>query len=380
MQQGQVQEWLAREQEFARHSKEYADRSDRFNEQAKLYEHLKKTHGETSAKKIMMDRLIKDDFMRQHIQGTSEKQQQQIFDDPAKFLRDSAKVWDTEKTIAEEGAVGYARQRKQESEKTRSHVEIREYGVQKEADTIARAAINLKDLTKKKKLKDPLWVAPENWYEGFHGSHPQEMKEVIQESRKRMVKLLTSPKLKNEVTEKMEENKICNKGMSKSHAEKLAEDHIRATFDIGHLNVWRKYHKGTEKEFDNWMKENVKDLVDNNIIGHVHLSDNFGFYDEHVELGEGNAPLQDFMKILKEKGYKGKMIVEPGGQRKDQTHRIWTSAMKFGQSPVYRIDSSSKTWTDVEGSYFGRTHSPTFMVGDYVPSKDWTLWSEVPFE
>ena len=276
--------------------------------------------------------------------------------------------------------MGYARQVEQEKQAIGNHMEITEYGVAKEADTIARAAINLKGLTKKKKLKEPLWVAPENWYEGFHGSHPQELKHVIQESRNRMVELLTAPKLENPYTGEMEKNKAHKSGISKEAAKKLAEDHIRATFDIGHLNIWRKYHKGSDKDFDKWVKKNVRDLIQDKIIGHVHLSDNFGYYDEHLELGEGNAPLQDFMKILKEEGYEGKTIVEPGGQRKDQTHRVWTSALKAGMSPIYRIDAAAKTWTDIEGSYFGRTQSPTFMVGDYVPSKDWTLWSEVPFE
>jgi hypothetical protein len=377
--QGQIQEWTAREQEFTNHAQRYKKNAKLFKEQVESYKELQKSKGPIEAKKLYLHSLSINKELQSAI-GGGQGEHEELLKDPVKFLNNNAEFWERETTIAEEGALGYARQKQQQGEKIHSNVEISEYGVQKEADTIARSAIKLRDLTKDKKLKDPLWIAPENWDERFHGSHPNEMREVIQESRKRMVKLLTSPKLKNEVTGELEKNDFCKNGISRTRAEKLAEEHIRATFDIGHLNVWRKYHTGDNKSFDSWVKKNVRDLVKDNIIGHVHLSDNFGYYDEHLELGEGNAPLQDFMKILKEEGYKGKMVVEPGGQRKDQTHRVWTSALKFGQSPIYRIDAASKTWTDIEGSYFGRTHSPSFMVGDYVPSKDWTLWSETPFE
>ena len=35
---------------------------------------------------------------------------------------------------------------------------------------------------------------------------------------------------------------------NKKEAEKAAEDHIKVTFDIGHLNTWKKYFKGSDQD------------------------------------------------------------------------------------------------------------------------------------
>ena len=50
------------------------------------------------------------------------------------------------------------------------------------------------------------------------------------------------------------------------------------------------------------------------IIGHVHIADNFGYYDEHLTPGEGNVPVEEFMKEVVKAGLKDKMVIEPGAQ------------------------------------------------------------------
>jgi len=291
------------------------------------------------------------------------KELEEVREDPKKYLEEKENHYRNERMVWEGGASSDQRQAKEFQKNMDSFKDITTYGVEKEADTIARSAMGALEIEKKKKLKESLWVAPENWAVEMYGSHPKEYKKIIVKSRERMTELLQQ-----------------NKGMGKEQAKRVAEDHIRGTFDIGHLNMWKKYFKGDEKGFAKWMDKNVRGLVKDKIIGHVHLSDNFGYQDEHIEMGEGNAPLQEFFKILKEEGFEGTIVAEPGGQREGQLHRAWTSALELGGSPIYRIDATSKDWTDIGGSYFGRTQSPNFMVGDYIPSKDWTLWSEVPFE
>tara|TARA_Y100000310_G_scaffold343027_1_gene448803 strand:+ start:373 stop:2142 length:1770 start_codon:yes stop_codon:yes gene_type:complete len=288
------------------------------------------------------------------------------FQDPQNALKGMKNQIDQsidEKKFYEHGVLSLQRQKEEAERSIRNHQEITNHGVAQEASTVAQAAMHAYEVEQKKRLKEPLYVAPENWRIENYGSHPKEYKRLIQESR-----------------EIMTDSLVREKRMSKSRAKTVAEEHIKGTFDIGHMNMWRKYHKTTDEDYEKWVGKHVRDLVKNNIIGHVHLSDNFGYYDEHLELGEGNTPLQDFFKIMKEEGFKGKMIAEPGGQREDQMHRVWTSALALGASPIYRIDAASKTWTDIEGSYFGRTQSPSFLVGDYAPAKEWTLWSEVPYE
>ena len=125
------------------------------------------------------------------------------------------------------------------------------------------------------------------------------------------------------------------------------------------------------------MKE-VDQLTKDKIIGHVHINDNFGYEDIHIAPGQGNAPIKQFVDKITKEGYKGKMVVEAGGQREDES--VLSHAWKTLGSPIYRIDSIGSSWTEIAGSYFGRTGSPTYIVGDLAPSKDWTLWSETQLE
>ena len=96
--------------------------------------------------------------------------------------------------------------------------------------------------------------------------------------------------------------------------------------------------------------------------------------------GQGNAPIKEFVDKITEHGFKGKMVIEAGNQRQGEQGQVLTNAWKTLNSPIYRVDSMSHSWTEIEGSYFGRTGSPGYIVGDFAPSKDWTLWSEMPLE
>lgn len=241
---------------------------------------------------------------------------------------------------------------------------IEEVGLQKSAENLARAAIFAYDREKSQNLDKPLFIAPENIFpEGGYGSHPQELKNIIIKSREAMVDKL-----------------VKERHMGEEEAESIAKEHIKATFDIGHANTWKKFFKGSDEEFKDWLNDQTKELARDGIIGHVHLSDNFGYYDEHVTPGEGNAPIKEFVREMQSEGYKGPMIVEAGGQPAGYEWRAITGAWRALNSPIYRIDTTSMSWTDIEGSYFGRTGGPNYVVGDYAPSKDWTLWSETQLE
>ena len=139
-----------------------------------------------------------------------------------------------------------------------------------------------------------------------------------------------------------------------------------------------------EKKFNEWVLGQVEDLNKENIIGHVHLSDNFGYFDEHLTPGMGNAPIKEFIDIMKKKGLKEPMIVEWGAQGEHEPYGAMMGAWaKLASSPVYRIDGIQQSWSDVEHSgYFGRASSPNFITGSYGPSKDWNAWgwSETPIE
>ena len=293
---------------------------------------------------------------------TGTKKYEEFFNDPLSYLSETIKKQELEVSGYQEISHSYgirAHDIKQRMDNIRP---IQEIALDRSAQTLARAGIIAYDTEKQRNLSEPLFIAPENLFpESGYGSHPRELKKLIQESRMEMTNKL-----------------VKDRGMDESQAKKIAEDHIKATFDIGHLNTWRKYFQGTDAEFNSWIGRQIEELTKDNIIGHVHISDNFGYYDEHVSPGEGKAPIAGFIKKLKEAGYKGPMIVEPA----HQDIRAWTRGMRNLQSPIYRIDAASTTWTDIEHSYFGKTASPLYLVGEgVVPDpREWTLWSQTPIE
>lgn len=265
-----------------------------------------------------------------------------------------------------EASLSYAENLEQIKSQKENTVLIEEYGVKKTADTIARAAEFA--MAKSKGLEKPLFVAPENVFPEQYGSHPQELKEVILAARERFVE------------------RMGQKGMSEGEAKRLASQHIKATFDVGHANTWKKYYQGdpkksyeeNEKDFRKWLVEQVKDLAKSDIIGHIHISDNFGYEDEHLTPGQGNTPIKEFLEEMKKAGLK-EVIVEPAHQDYLAMYGGWR---EFGGS-IYGAQLPTmpkRSWSDIEFSYFGQARTPYFIFGGYKPSEDWTLWSDVPLE
>ena len=121
------------------------------------------------------------------------------------------------------------------------------------------------------------------------------------------------------------------------------------------------------------------------IIGHVHIADNFGYYDEHLTPGEGNVPVEEFMKEVVKAGLKDKMVIEPGAQGEGESiyGSMFGAWAKVANSPIYRVGNIDRSWSDVQGSYFGATHTPRYMTGGYLvnpKSEEDNWWSGTPIE
>jgi len=95
------------------------------------------------------------------------------------------------------------------------------------------------------------------------------------------------------------------KGMSKGDAQKQAEKLIGATWDVGHINMLRKY--GYDKDDIVQQTETIAPYVK-----HVHLSDNFGFEHTELPMGMGNVPIKEILKRLGKEGFEGKKVIEAG--------------------------------------------------------------------
>lgn len=113
----------------------------------------------------------------------------------------------------------------------------------------------------------------------------EDLKKIVEASREKFVE------------------RAVKEGMSKSEAKSQAEKLIGVTWDVGHINLLRKF--GFEKEDITKETEKIAPY-----LKHIHLSDNFGM--EHVEMpmGMGDVPLKEMMEKLGKKAEDVKKIVE----------------------------------------------------------------------
>jgi hypothetical protein len=267
-----------------------------------------------------------------------------------------------------------------EAMETMEHaVSARKYALERSYNSYAEAGMYAFEKTRQKHLEKPLVVTMENIFPESYGGHPDELMSLIRGSREKMADMLHK------------------KGVAEDEAKKLAETHLKATLDTGHLNMWRKYwqddpQKSIDKndaDFKSWMLKKVEEMAKGGFIGNVHLVDNYGYQDEHLTPGEGNAPVKEIVGILKKHGYKDALTVEPGADATVdlsdfhglmKTWKLFGSPVYGAHGPVGRTDAPKQSWSNIQYSYFGQMHAPYYIFGSYAPSQDWTMWTQVPLE
>ncbi len=223
-------------------------------------------------------------------------------------------------------------------------VPLEEFATKKTAETFGNSAFKT---YKELKGKNVPTLIIENPPVGFGLSRGEDVKNVVEQSRKTFV-----------------ENAI-KEGMNKKKAEKEAEKLIGATWDVGHINMLRK--QGFSEE--DIVKESEKVAP---LVKHVHLSDNFGFEHTELPMGMGNVPLKQIMEKLGKKGFEAKKIIEAGNWWQHfQTAPFQQSLEAFG-SPIYSMkrDPSWNQAIGLQESYFGgygqmlpQTNYETFGAG-----------------
>lgn len=311
------------------------------------------------------------------------------------------------------GTLEYARlssaaqeQSARDTYETRQHLitpikRLEKYGVRNYAEA------GLHAMQKTRDPNNPVTVTIENLFPEKFGGNLEELKWLVKKSRERMADFLTKPKIDIGVSRKpieMDEDKLNKgllqenpyyKGVSREEAEKIAERHIKVTLDTGHLNMWRKYWQDdpkltkeqNEDAYKKWILTQVESLAKEGMIGNVHLADNFGYQDDHLAPGQGNAPIKEVVNILKKHGYDKSYTVEPGADATSDLsdfHGLMKTWRHFG-APIYGVGlggggGMAQSWTDVQHSYFGQNRPPYYIFGGYAPSNDWTMWSQVPLE
>lgn len=280
----------------------------------------------------------------------------------------------------EQQAAASQEQQAQDAYETRMNaVSASKYALKQSYNSYAEAGMHAFLRTKEHNFEKPLTVAMENLFPESYGGHPDEVLSLVKNSRKAMAQELKRRQFAS----------------SDEEAKKIASDHIKMTLDTNHLYMWRKYwqddpNKGIKENdaaFKDWYLGKVKEMAKAGVIGNVHLVDGFGYQDDHLSPGDGVVPIKDVVKILKENGYDDKLIVEAGAEATvgsghfEGVSKTWAM---FG-SPVYGAHAhmsspQQQNWNNIRHSYFGRVEPPYFVVGSYVPSQDWSLWSQVQLE
>jgi len=77
-------------------------------------------------------------------------------------------------------------------------------------------------------------------------------------------------------------------GILRRLLEALNSDRVCFCFDTGHFNVFAR------APLEEWMKQLGR------FIGHLHLHDNFGKFDEHLPVGDATFPFERFFAVLKD--------------------------------------------------------------------------------
>lgn len=173
-------------------------------------------------------------------------------------------------------------------------------------------------------------ISIENPPAGSGISRAEDLRNLIEASRK-----------------KFKENAVKD-GMTKEEAEKEAEKHLGATWDVGHINMIRKF--GYSKE--DIIKE-TKEIAP--FVKHVHLSDNFGMEHTELPMGMGNVPTKEMLDLITQYNSKVKKIVETGGPWYQffQKTPLRETFEAFG-SPVFQGQSSYwNAAASTTGTYFG---------------------------
>jgi ElaB/YqjD/DUF883 family membrane-anchored ribosome-binding protein len=202
---------------------------------------------------------------------------------------------------------------------------LNDFVIEKSAETFGNVAWKMFQNAKPEERNKLPIISIENPPTGVAISRAEELKKLIEESR--------------HVFEKKAEES----GMSSSEARKKAEQLIGATWDVGHINMLRKFGYG-EKD----LLEQTKKIAP--MVKNVHLSDNFGMEHTELPMGMGTVPIQKMLKQLEKEGFSGKKIIEAGNWYQHFKTIPMRETLAGMNMPVYTA-KEAPYWTQAAGTY-----------------------------
>ncbi|MEK6850619.1 MAG: hypothetical protein AABX85_03520 [Nanoarchaeota archaeon] len=203
---------------------------------------------------------------------------------------------------------------------------LKEFAIEQASETFSNLAVKSYNEFKD---KAPV-ISIENPPAGSGLSRAEDIKELIEKSREKFVE------------------KATKEGMSKYEAKQQSEKLIGATWDLGHINMIKKF--GFD---DKTLVEETKKIAP--YVKNVHLSDNFGMEHTELPMGMGNVPTKKHMDILNQYNEKVKKIIETGQWYQHfKTSPFGETLSAFG-SPIYSMQLSpswNQEYVRNSGGYF----------------------------
>ncbi|HIH25722.1 sugar phosphate isomerase/epimerase [Candidatus Woesearchaeota archaeon] len=206
-------------------------------------------------------------------------------------------------------------------------VPVKDFAIEKTTETVSNSLAKLyMKLKKEGKEKETPFITLENFFVNAPMSRADDLRLAVEESRRLLAE------------------KLVKEGVNKKEAENAANSLVSATWDTGHINNLRK--AGWEgEELKKEVIEETKKIAD--LVRHVHITDNFGFFDSHLPPGMGNVPMKEIMEELEKKwadlerkgiikpGQHPRSIVEAGGFVAEIGPNPTVSVLEFFGSPLY---------------------------------------------
>ncbi len=197
---------------------------------------------------------------------------------------------------------------------------LEEFAIEKTATTFANVA-----LRGYKEFHDtaPI-ISIENPPAGGGLSRSEDLKNLVRMSRDKFVETAVKD------------------GISEREAREASEKLIGVTWDVGHINMLRKYGF-TEKDIIK-EAENIAPIVK-----HVHLSDNFGMEHTELPMGMGNVPIKAIMEKLGQKGFEARKVIEAANWFEHFKTSPFQQTLEAFGSPIYGI-KMQPYWNQAVGS------------------------------
>lgn len=219
-----------------------------------------------------------------------------------------------------------------------------EFAKEKTIQTFAKVAFDAftnKKIGNNDANKTPI-ISIENPPVGGAFSRGYELKDVVEKAREKFVDLAV------------------DKGMEKKEAKEIAEKIIGVTWDVGHINMLRKY--GYEAKDVVKETEEVKKL-----IKHIHLSDNFGLEHTELPMGMGNVPLKEIMEKIGAKGDEVTKVIEAGNWWQHFKTPPFQETLEAFGSPIYGMKMAPywNQYLGLEQGYYGGLAGQWLPQGNY---------------